>query len=67
MNEKEKRCYSVAELMVMLDVGRQSIYSLLKRREFSWVKLDSGIYRISKASFDQWLDHQETFAMAQKG
>ena len=58
MNEKEKRCYSVAELMVMLDVGRQSIYSLLKRKEFSWVKLDSGIYRISKVSFDQWLDHQ---------
>lgn len=66
MNEKEKRCYSVAELMVMLDVGRQSIYSLLKRKEFSWVKLDSGIYRISKVSFDQWLDHQETFAMVQE-
>lgn len=65
MNEKEKRCYSVAELMEILDVGKQSIYSLLKRKEFSWVKLDSGTYRISKASFDQWLDHQETLALAQ--
>lgn len=55
----EKRCYTVAEIQEILGVGRQSVYSLLKRKEFSWVQLDSGIYRISKVSFDQWLDRQE--------
>lgn len=37
----EKRCYTVAEIQEILGVGRQSVYSLLKRKEFSWVQLDS--------------------------
>ena len=60
----EKRCYSVAEIQEILGVGRQSVVSLLKRREFSWVKLTSGIYRISKGSFDRWLDEQENYSMS---
>lgn len=63
----EKRCYSVAEIQEILGVGRQSVVSLLKRREFSWVKLTSGIYRISKVSFDHWLDEQENYSVSENG
>lgn len=63
----EKRCYSVAEIQKILGVGRQSVVSLLKRREFSWVKLTSGIYRISKGSFDHWLDEQENYSVSENG
>lgn len=53
----EKRCYSVKELQEMLGVSRPSIYELLKKNEFRWI-LVGGKYRISKKSFDEWLDHQ---------
>lgn len=37
---------------------RQSII-LLKKKEFRWIQLDGGKYRISKKSFDDWLDKLE--------
>lgn len=52
----EKRCYTVAELQQILGVSRPSVYNLLKRNEFRWVQMDGGKYRISKKSFDNWLD-----------
>ena len=55
----EKRCYTVAEIQEILGVGRQAVVSLIKKKAFSAVKLPSGAYRISKVSFDQWLDAQE--------
>lgn len=51
----EKRCYSVAELQEILEISRQAVYELLKKKEFRWV-LIGGKYRISKKSFDEWLD-----------
>lgn len=51
----EKRCYSVQELQEILDISRQCVYELLKKEEFRWVKI-GGKYRISKKSFDEWLD-----------
>lgn len=54
----EKRCYTVAELQEILGVSRPTVYSLLKRNEFCWIQLDGGKYRISKKSFDDWLDKQ---------
>lgn len=53
---QEKRCYTVQDLMAILGISRQSVYALLKRREFCWFQLAGGIYRISKKSFDEWLD-----------
>ena len=53
----EKRCYSVQELQQILGVSRPSVYELLKQNLFSWVMV-GGKYRISKQSFDDWLDHQ---------
>lgn len=52
----DKRCYSVAELQEILGVS--SIYELLKKKEFSWVMV-GGKYRISKKSFDEWLDQNQ--------
>lgn len=52
----EKRCYTVKELQEILGISRPTVYKLLKKNEFRWVQLDGGEYRISKKSFDDWLD-----------
>ena len=52
----EKRCYTVKDIQQMLGVSRPTVYNLLKRNEFKWFQLDNGKYRISKKSFDAWLD-----------
>ena len=54
-----KRCYTVQELQEILGVSRPTIYNLLKKKEFRWIQLDGGKYRISKKSFDDWLDNLE--------
>lgn len=54
----EKRCYTVQELQEILGVSRPTVYNLLKRNKFRWIQLDGGKYRISKKSFDDWLDKQ---------
>ena len=43
----DKRCYTVAELQKMLGISRGSVYQLLKTA-----------IRISKQSFDEWLNGQ---------
>ena len=45
----ENRCYKI------LEISRPTVYELLKKREFSWVLIGRK-YRISKKSFDLWLD-----------
>ena len=52
---KGKRCYSVGDLQEMLGISKPSVYELLKRKEFHWVVI-GGRYKISKRSFDEWLD-----------
>ena len=54
----EKRCYTVEELQGILGISRGSVYELLKRKEFKWFQIGGGRYRISKNSFDAWLDEQ---------
>lgn len=53
----EKRCYTVEELQAILGVSRPSVYNLISQNLFRCVKV-GGKYRISKKSFDEWLDHQ---------
>lgn len=55
----EKRCYSVKELQQILGVSRPTVYNLLKKKRFRWIQVDGGTYKISKRSFDQWLDQQK--------
>ena len=53
---EEKRCYTVKELQVILGISRPTVYELLKKNEFRWIQIGTK-YRISKKSFDEWLDH----------
>lgn len=54
---QEKRCYSVKEVMDILGVSRRVVYDLIRENRFRTVRI-SNMYRISKKSFDQWLDEQ---------
>ena len=55
VNEAEKRCYTVKEIQDILGISRPTVYELLKKNEFRWVQIGTK-YRISKKSFDGWLD-----------
>lgn len=55
---EDKRCYTVKDLREILGVSKPTVYELLKRKEFRWI-LIGGKYRISKKSFDAWLDGLE--------
>lgn len=54
---EDKRCYTVKELQEILGISRPTVYELLKRNEFRWIQIGSN-YRISKKSFDEWLDQK---------
>ena len=53
----DKRVYTVDEIQDILGIGRTSAYSLVKQRVFHSVRVGGSI-RISKKSFDAWLDSQ---------
>ena len=53
--DNEKRAYSVDDIMAILDISRSSAYILIKKNLFRSVKIGNQL-RISKASFDEWLD-----------
>ena len=55
----EQRCYTVDDLRNILMCGKGTVYELLKRNEFRYIKLGKGPYRISKKSFDEWLDKRQ--------
>lgn len=52
-----KRTYRVEDIAALLDIGKSSAYELVKQGHFNTVKIGSAI-RISKKSFDDWLDSQ---------
>ncbi len=54
-DDKEKRTYSIEEIQQILDISRSTAYLLIKRKLFKSVKVGKQI-RISKRSFDEWLD-----------
>ena len=55
---EEKRCYTVKELQEILGISRPTVYELLKKHEFRWIQIGNK-YRISKKSFDEWLDQKQ--------
>lgn len=55
MPMEDKRIYTVEEIQEILGICKSSAYSLVKKGEFSCVKIGS-TYRISKNSFDEWLN-----------
>lgn len=55
----EKRIYTVDEIQDILGIGRTSAYNLIHKNLFHCVRIGGNI-RISKKSFDAWLDNQAT-------
>ena len=53
----EKRCYTVKEVQEMLGISRPTVYDLLQQNQFRWFRVGNK-YRISKNSFDEWLDQK---------
>ena len=51
----EKRTYTVDEIQDILGVSRPTAYNLVKQELFRSVRVGDHI-RISKKSFDEWLD-----------
>lgn len=51
----DKRTYTVDEIQDILGISRTSAYNLVKKKEFHSVRIGGSI-RISKKSFDEWLD-----------
>lgn len=54
----ERRTYLVEDIEKILGIGRSSAYELVKQGHFKIVRIGTAI-RISKKSFDEWLDSQE--------
>ena len=51
-----KRVYTVEEIETILGISKNTAYALVKSGAFHSVKI-GGQYRISKKSFDDWLDN----------
>lgn len=54
----ERRTYTVKEIAQILGIGRTSEYLLVREGHFKIVRIGNAI-RISKRSFDEWLDSLE--------
>ena len=52
-----KRTYTVMEVMEILGVSRKKAYELCNSGSFKIVRIGRTI-RVSKSSFDEWLDNQ---------
>ena len=57
VNQFDKRTYTVDEIQDILGISRTSAYNLVKKDLFRYVRI-GGTIRISKKSFDEWLDQQ---------
>lgn len=51
----DKRTYTVDEIQRILNISKPTAYSLVKAGQFRSVRI-GGAIRISKKSFDEWLD-----------
>ena len=52
---KDKKTYTVEEIAEQLDISKKVAYSLVKSGQFSYVRAGKAI-RVSKVSFDKWLN-----------
>lgn len=56
-NVSGQRTYKVEDIAEILNIGRTSAYNLVKEGHFKVVRIGNAI-RVSKKSFDEWLDAQ---------
>lgn len=54
---KGSRTYTVSEIAEMLGIGKSTAYKLVEQGSFKTVRIGSAI-RISKKSFEEWLEEQ---------
>ncbi len=57
-NACERRTYTVLEIARLLGISSNAAYELVKEELFKSVRIGTSI-RVSKKSFDKWLDEQE--------
>ena len=55
----ENRAYTVDEIAGLLKVSKGAVYNLIKKELFNTVRIGSSI-RVSKKSFDEWLDNLQS-------
>lgn len=53
----KKRTYTVDEIQDILGISQPTAYALIKKNLFHSIRIGQNI-RVSKASFDTWLDNQ---------
>ena len=53
----DKRTYTVLEIAELLRISKSKAYELCKQEIFRTIKIGRSV-RISKTSFDDWLDNQ---------
>lgn len=51
------KTYRVEDIAKILDIGRSSAYNLVREGHFKTVRIGTAI-RISRKSFDEWLENQ---------
>ena len=51
------KTYRVEDIAKILNIGRSSAYNLVREGHFKTVRIGTTI-RISRKSFDEWLDNQ---------
>lgn len=54
---EEKRTYTVKEIQAILKVSQPTAYRIVESGEFQYVRV-GGRIRVSKRSFDEWLDRR---------
>lgn len=57
-SQQDRKNYSVPEIQKILKVERHTVYKLIKERHFKAAFI-GGKWRISRLSFDLWLDGKE--------
>lgn len=56
-SESTSKTYRVDDIARILDIGRSSAYNLVREGHFKTVRIGTAI-RISRKSFDEWLEQQ---------
>jgi excisionase family DNA binding protein len=53
----DKRAYTVVEIAALLQISKSKAYELCRQGDFRTIKVGRSV-RVSKLSFDEWLDKQ---------
>ena len=55
MSEEEKYLLTVAEVAVILQVGKAQVYRMIKSGKLPYIKIGERGYRIQRGPFFRWL------------